>query len=248
VNTPAYRRLADTLRTAIQTGTYQPGDTLPKLTDLMAEHHVSKTTVAEAIGVLEREGLVSVARRRGTVVLAAPVRQRLTRARQVFRDEIGYYFDPTAQPWRPLETPTRWWGTAPAEIERTLGETDVLHRDRLMGDPATRRPTQLATSYLPGSIARGTVLEEADTGPGGIYDRLEEMGHGPLRWSEAVSARRATEEELARLKLAKGTPLLRIVRTTTSPAGLVLEINDTRMSADDFEIGYPLTRDESASV
>lgn len=246
MDTPAYQRLADDLRAAITRGDYQPGDTLPRLVDLATQYGLAKQTVSEAFRALEREGLVSVARRRGTIVLAAPVRERLTRARQVFRDEIGYYFDPTAQPWRPLEPPSRWWGSAPAEIERVLGETDVLHRDRLMGDPATRRPTQIATSYLPGSIARGTVLEEEDTGHGGIYDRLEEMGHGPLVWSEAVSARRATEAELSRLRLAKGTPLLRIVRTTVSRAGLVVEINDTRMSADDFEIGYELTRHESA--
>lgn len=246
MDTPAYQRLADDLRNAIARGDYQPGDTLPRLVDLAAQYGITRQTASEAFRALEREGLVSVARRRGTIVLAAPVRQRLTRARQVFRDEIGYYFDPTAQPWRPLEPPTRWWGAVPAEIERALGEADVLHRDRLMGDPTTGRPAQIATSYLPGSIARGTILEEADTGPGGIYDRLEEMGHGPLVWSEAVSARRATDEELARLKLAKGTPLLRIVRTTTSAAGLLLEINDTRMSADDFEIGYELTRHESA--
>ncbi|WP_331735735.1 hypothetical protein [Streptomyces sp. NBC_00057] len=44
----------------------------------------------------------------------------------------------------------------------------------------------------------------------------------------------------------KGVPLLRITRTTTGPDGTVLEINDTRMSADTFDIGYTLTRHPSA--
>lgn len=110
---PAYRRLADDLRTAITTGHYQPGDTLPKLSDLMAQYDISKTTVAEAIALLEAEGLVEAVRRRGTIVRARPTPRRLTRARHVYRDDRGYYFDPTAQPWVALETPTVSWAAHP---------------------------------------------------------------------------------------------------------------------------------------
>lgn len=251
MNTPAYQRLADDLRTAITNGTYQPGDTLPKLSDLMAQYGVSKTTVAEAINVLETEGLVEAIRRRGTVVRARPTPRRLTRARQVYRDDRGYYFDPTAQPWVALETPTASWGWAPADVAVLLGvdpAEDVLIRDRIMGDPDSRRPMQLATSYLPAAVARGTRLAEADTGPGGIYDLLEGMGHRPLAWEESVGARMPTPVEASRLGLAKGVPLLRIVRTATGPDGTVLEVNDARMSAEEFEIGYSISRHASAQL
>ena len=251
MDTPAYQRLADLLRTAIIQGDYQPGDTLPKLTDLMAEHGIAKQTASEAIAVLEAEGLVEAIRRRGTVVRARPTPRRLTRARQVFRDDRGYYFDPTAQPWVALEQPTVIWGRAPADVAALLGvdlAQDVLIRDRLMGDPTSRKPMQLATSYLPSTVARGTRLAEADTGPGGIYDLLEGMGHQPLAWGETVGARTPTPTEVTRLALAKGVPLLRIVRTATGPDGTVLEINDTRMSAEEFEIGYSIARNLSAEL
>jgi GntR family transcriptional regulator len=116
-----------------------------------------------------------------------------------------------------------------------------------MGDPQAGQPVQLATSYLPAALARGTVLAEADTGPGGIYDRLEEMGHGPLTWHEAVSARMPTPTEADLLDLPPGIPVLRIIRTTENPDGQVLEINDTRLNAEHFEIGYPITRDPGAT-
>jgi len=90
------------------------------------------------------------------------------------------------------------------------------------------------------------VLAERDTGPGGIYDRLEEMGHGPLRWSESVSARMPTPDEVDALSLPPGVPVLRIVRTTSSPGGRVLEVNDTRMSAEMYEIGYSIRRSPGA--
>ncbi|MGW6917588.1 UTRA domain-containing protein [Kitasatospora sp. NPDC054939] len=120
-------------------------------------------------------------------------------------------------------------------------------RDRLMGPADPREPAQLATSYLPAAVARGTRLAEKDTGTGGIYDRLElDLGHGPLAWYETIGSRMPTAGEADDLELPKGTPLLRIVRTSTSPAGVVVEINDTRMSAAKFEIGHPITRHPTA--
>ena len=46
--------------------------------------------------------------------------------------------------------------------------------------------------------------------------------------------------------LGPGVSLLRIVRLASGPAGRPLEVNDTRMSGDEFEISYPLSRDASA--
>ncbi|WP_405499626.1 GntR family transcriptional regulator [Streptomyces anulatus] len=252
MSSPAYRQMAAELRAAIEDGTYPAGGTLPKIIDLAQQYRVAKQTAREAVAQLEAEGLVDVTRRRGTVVRARPVRRRLTRGRQVLRDERGYYFDASAQPWTALEPPAITWAPAPRDIAALLGlpegeeQQDVLVRDRLMGDPTTRTPLQLATSYLPASLARGTRLAQKDTGPGGIYDLLEQMGHAPLSWDEAVSARMPTPSESDRLHLPKGVPLLRITRTTTGPDGTIVEINDTRMSADIFDIGYTLTRHPSA--
>ncbi|MFE0463994.1 GntR family transcriptional regulator [Kitasatospora sp. NPDC058965] len=251
MNAPAYRRVAAELRAAIERGDYPEGSVLPKLEEIAQSYSIAKQTAREAVAELEQEGLVEPVRRRGTVVRPAPVRQRLVRARQVFRDERGYYFDPAAQPWVALEPPAVSWGPAPRDIAPLLGVhpgEEVLIRDRLMGDPNTRRPTQLATSYLPAHLARGTRLAEADTGPGGIYDLLElQMGHGPLEWFEALGARMPSPREAERLALPRGVPLLRVVRTATNPAGTVLEVNDTRMSGEAFEFGYPITRHPSAA-
>lgn len=122
----------------------------------------------------------------------------------------------------------------------------MLIRDRVMGDPETGMALQLATSYLPADLARSTRLGDADTGPGGIYARLEEMGHAPLHWHEAITARMPDPSEANLLDLAPGIPVLRILRMTSSDTGQPLEVNDTRLDAERFEIGYPITRDPSA--
>ncbi|MET7474637.1 UTRA domain-containing protein [Streptomyces sp. NPDC005648] len=74
------------------------------------------------------------------------------------------------------------------------------------------------------------------------------MGHRPLTWDETISSRMPTPVEARRLHLAKGVPLLRIVRTAAGPDGTVVEVNDTRMSADDFEVGYAVTRHSAARL
>lgn len=96
---------------------------------------ISKQTAREAISELEGEGLVEVVRRRGTVVRPRPARRRITRSRQVHRDERGYSFDPSAQTWTALEPPTISWAAAPHDIAALLGvpiDEDVLVRNRLM--------------------------------------------------------------------------------------------------------------------
>lgn len=78
-----------------------------------------------------------------------------------------------------------------------------------------------------------------------IYDRLEET-RGALTWAEAVSSRAPSHAEAALLHLPPGVPLLRILRTTSDPTGKVVEVNDTRMIAELFEIAYSIRRHSSA--
>lgn len=245
-----WQGVADTLREAIANGDYLPGTTIPKETELMAAHGVGRETVRRAVIQLTAEGLLVPVRRRGTVVRDRPLRTQITRTRLVYRDELGYYFDHAAQGWRALQPPTVTRGPVPFDIAAQLGLTpgaEVIIRDRLMGDPATGRPTQLATSYIPADLAGELpVLAARDTGHGGIYDRMEEAGLGPIQWTESISTRPPTMTEARNLGTTAGVALLRIIRLATSPAGRALEVNDTRMNGDEFEISYPVRRHPSA--
>ncbi len=242
--------VAASLREAITRGDYPPGTVIPKETELMARHQVGRETVRRAVAQLTAEGILEPVRRRGTVVRTRPDRRRITRSRLVYRDDIGYYFDQAAQPWRALRPPAITSGPVPHDIAALLGLApgeDVIIRDRLMGDPDTTQPTQLATSYIPAALAAGLpVLAAADTGHGGIYDRMEDAGHGPIQWTEAITARPPAPAEARLLRLPRGVPLLRIVRLAASPDGRPLEVNDTRMNAEEWEISYPIHRHTSA--
>ncbi len=245
-----WQDIAAALRDAITRGDYPPGTTIPKETELMTAHGAGRETVRRAVIQLTAEGLVEPVRRRGTVVRVRPARKPVTRSRLVYRDERGYYFDLAAQGWYPLQPPSVSRGPVPFDVAAQLGVApgdEAVIRDRIMGDPETGRPAQLATSYIPAGLAAELpVLAARDTGPGGIYDRMEEAGLGPIHWAEAITARPPSPIEASRLGLAPGAALLRIVRVASSPAGRPLEVNDTRMSGDGFEVSYPLSRDASA--
>jgi DNA-binding GntR family transcriptional regulator len=247
-----WQDIATTLREEIVRGVYPPDSTIPKETALMARHRVGRETIRRAIAQLVAEGLVEPVRRRGTVVRNRPARRRITRSRQVYRDEIGYFFDHTAQGWRPLQTPTVSRGPVPYDVASLLGVepgAEVTIRDRVMGDPDTQQVKQLATSYIPVEIVtQFPILGQANTGPGGIYDRLEEGGQGPIEWREAISARMPTPTEARLMRLPAGVPVLRIVRLATSPSGRPLEVNETRLNAEEWEVGYPIAREVSAQA
>lgn len=69
---PAYQRVADDLRHAIATGTYQPGDQLPTLAELTTRYGIAVMTARDAIRQLVADGLVVSRQGKGAYVLRQP--------------------------------------------------------------------------------------------------------------------------------------------------------------------------------
>lgn len=242
------------LRERITSGDLRPGDTLPTVVAAQDLWGVRRVEVQAAYKALAQEGLVRGIPRRGTVVLG-PALHRVERRRAVFRDQLGYYFDPTGQNLRLIGKPTVDRAPATPDIAHRLSVavgTEIVVRDRVLGTPGTKsqraRGLQIATSYLPGwLLADVPIVGEPVTGPGGIYDRIEEKFGRPLRWEEAQGAVLASRDDALRLAgVNAGSALIRIVRTTYLPDGRPVEVNDTRMDGARYETVIELERDESA--
>ena len=69
--TPAYIQVAEDIRSQIRSGTLEPGDQLPSMTDLRQQYGVSNTVVRDALNELRRDGLVVGQRGKGVFVRAA---------------------------------------------------------------------------------------------------------------------------------------------------------------------------------
>lgn len=65
---PLYIQIASALRRQIETGQWQPGQQIATLEELEAEYKVARVTVRQAVGVLQKEGLLHRQQGRGTFV------------------------------------------------------------------------------------------------------------------------------------------------------------------------------------
>lgn len=65
---PIYAQIMDQIRALVRRGALGPDSPLPSVRQLAADLEINPNTVARAYGLLEREGLVKTARRRGTLI------------------------------------------------------------------------------------------------------------------------------------------------------------------------------------
>ncbi len=239
-----YRQIADQLRGAIDRGELKPGDRLPSEAELMRHYDVARMTARQAIQELRSEGRVVAEQGRGVFVrLPAPVR-RLASDRFARRHREAGKAAFLAEAEKAGVAPqvdeiqiSR--GPAPQNVRERLkladGEEVITRSRRYLADAA---PIETATSYIPADLAEGTRIVEHDTGPGGIYARLEEAGHELGRFTEEVSARMPTADERRRLRLSGGTPVLTVLRTAYDTTGRPVEVCDTVKAAPAYILEY----------
>lgn len=242
-DTPAFKQIAAGLRAAIGSGRIGPGEKVPSESQLMEHFGVARMTVRQALGDLRDEGLVVAEHGRGVFVRQRPVVRRVASDRfaRRHRDAGQAAFIAEAEGvGAPSVDELEVGSELPAQDVREhldLGARGrvVARRRRYLMDG---RPVELAVSYVPLAIAKGTQIEEPDSGPGGIYARIEEAGHVLAEFSEEVAARMPTPEERRRLRLPAGTPVLTVRRIAFDSNGIPVELTDTVKAAPSYVLEY----------
>ena len=241
-----YKQIADHLRAAIGRSALSEGEQLPSEAQLMEHYGVARMTIRNALRVLQDEGLVTAEHGRGVYVRARPPVRRLASDRFAQRhgkEGMAAFTVEAAQvgatPEVDMLTVTE--GHPPAEIADRLGMADdaevVVRSRRYLLDG---RPMETAVSYIPADLAKGTPIADPNPGPGGIYARLEEQGRTLARFTEDVTARMPTPEETKVLGLRTGVPVFRLIRTAYDLDGRAVEVCDTVMAADAYQLSYEL--------
>ncbi|MFJ3594574.1 GntR family transcriptional regulator [Streptomyces sp. NPDC090231] len=238
---PKYKRIADDLRAAIERGEYVPGDRLPGEHALSAEYGVAVMTVRQALSVLKSEGLAESRKGAGVFVQSfKPIRrrgiQRLSRERWGSGKTIW-----SADEDRPLTIDqARVEEVAPpAHVAEVLGleagATACLRARRFVLDG---RPVMLASSYLPYTLVEGSAITRADTGPGGTYARLADLGRAPVHFREEIRSRMSNSAEADQLELPGHRPVLLLVRTAFDVEGVAVEVNEMTMDSTAYVLDY----------
>ncbi|WFB07793.1 GntR family transcriptional regulator [Streptomyces sp. LX-29] len=239
-----FRQIADQLREAIDKGRFREGDKLPSETELVEHFGVSRMTVRNALSLLQQEGLAVSEHGKGVFVRPRPPVRRLASDRfaRRHRDQgkSAFTVEAEAAGGHPEVDSLEVKEERPSQdIAARLGSPRkvLARRRRYLLDG---RPVEFATSYLPLDLARNTPIAQPNPGPGGIYARLEEMGHRLDHFDEEIRARMPSPQEVRTLQLASGVPVIHLIRTAFDAEGRAVEVCDTVMAADAYVLAYQL--------
>jgi GntR family transcriptional regulator len=221
---PKYQQIADRLRAQIGSGALEPGQRLPSEPDLAAEHDASRNTVRLAIAVLINQGLVVSRQGLGTFVLEPT---------KPFTALLSRIHAPPSEQHTSLALPVVSPAADDSEMVRLIVETgsaspSVAEKlDLAAGDPVVIRrsqyfigdvPWQLINSYYPNDLAKGTALEQASEIESGSIGLLSDLGYPQQGFVDEIGARMPNAREFDFFKLASGTPVIVVTRTSYSTA------------------------------
>jgi GntR family transcriptional regulator len=235
---PMWQQVADHVRAQILDGTYAPGQPLPSEEALAAEFGVSRPTIREGIKTLVAEGLVEVARPRGTIVRDPYGRPTRTErhAGSSMRDDDG---------WADVGSPNFYRANASADQAEMLGipaGEPLLVRAVIEESDGLRRLSRLC---VPFSVAEHT--EWADDPrlprPSEFYRHFD-ADHA-LMWAEYIRARMPIGDEITDLRMSPGVAILvvfKVCRIGKGPANPpeAISLEEVRHRADQIELEFPM--------
>ncbi|MFE6305202.1 GntR family transcriptional regulator [Nocardiopsis sp. NPDC057823] len=232
---PKWRELADRLADRIRNGDYGLDGQLPHIRELVERGEGSKATVHAAYKALEAEGLVTSSRGHGTRVRPQlPLKrigvERYDKAKWRDGDQVAFIADRVASDRayrRDEQTQTVDRVEASSTVAKALGVpvgSEVYARARLVKEG--QQPTHTLTSYYRPEHVEGTRLVDPTPGPagrGGGFRVLYEAGYEIDHMREELFARVPTQDEVKKLLLPPGEPVMELHRTTFTADGTIVE-------------------------
>jgi len=234
--TTLYARIREELRERILSGAWQPNDPVPSERELMAQYSVSRITVRQALGELQKESLIFKLAGKGAYVAQTRPFQELGRL-QGFAE---------AMEARGHEAFNRVLA-----VEHIVASALVASRLGLAaGAPVTeikrvrhldRQPVSLDVTWVPRAL--GERLAREDLATRDVFLILENDCATPLGHADLVIDAGLADESLgAQLGITAGAPVLRIERLTHDAAGRPVDYEHLYCRADNFQYRLRIER------
>jgi GntR family transcriptional regulator len=227
---PRYHRIAESLRAEIRGGTLAPGTRLANQRALARRYGVTLMTLRQALGVLERDRLITRRHGLGTFVAVPSIDYDILQLRRFAGDLSA----------KGEHVTTRVLGTRFARADRraatALGLDPgprllVVERLRVVGG----RPVSLQRSFFPPGI--GEEVARADLALTPLHEVLEfKLGVVIDRASETVSAVRLGHREARKLGCRAGAPAFESERVSCDRAGRAIVFDRVFIPGDRFRI------------
>lgn len=234
---PLYSQLVSIIKRNISAGTLQAGALLPSEAELCRTFDISRSTVRQAIGALEAEGLVIRKQGRGTFV-AEPKMRRRTENVYSFTSEIS------SMGMMPSSTILEFDVIDPSPdivsvLELGGHKTQVYRFTRIRN--VNGEPLILETSFYPVYIYPKLTRELLETHS--FYSLLYEEGIVPFSAVDSYEAVPMGRSEAELLKCKPGACAFSVQRRTRTEAGVVYEFTQSLIRADRVKLDIFLHKD-----
>lgn len=235
-STPLYIRIRDELRARILDGSHPPRSQMPSESELQERFGVSRITVRQALGHLEREGLIFKKHGKGSFVSQPKAFQNVT--------SLEGFAEAMSRMGHEIVNRVVSFDIVPATVavaqRLEIGEGEPvteIHRVRLLN----RAPVSYEITYLPEPIGRQ--LQRADLVTRDIFLILENDCALPLGAADLAIDAVLADKALARaLETTEGAPLLRIERLTHDSAGRPIDFEYLYFRGDTFQYRLRIDR------
>ena len=237
--TPRYMQVAGELREAVLAGKFDADHPFPTETELCHRYEVSRFTVREALRRLQHDGLIARRRGSGTVVQPASAHGGALHHPLSDTGDFLQYAQDTHIAFTPSGS-----GPLPSALSghiavkaagKTAGKaggewTSFRGVRKHDGQP---RPVAVTEAFFPESLADAVAL--LDLTKGNLFAQLEQLaGITVSKVTQTLHAITADTRIADDLKIAKGDPVLRIVRCYWNASGDIFEIAVSLHPGDDF--------------
>ncbi len=235
---PLYAQIIESFSDAIRKGALQSGDRLPPQSDLADFLGVSLAPVKQALGELEKQGIIARRQGLGTFVRdITPVREeriQYSRIPWFHREMEERGLKPSAEILR-LDA-VRGGEDREARDELKVADEDdvfVLKRVRLANDT----PLAIQTAYFSARLVPGLADRKIGRADSITEILREDYGLSIASAQQRITADSATEEDTRFLHVTEGSPLLLIERTSYLDDGRPLEfLRDRRHPSWTFTV------------
>ena len=227
---PRYHQIAHDLRERIAAGDPGPGEQLDPQRGLAREFGVTLMTLRQALGLLERDGLIVRRHGLGTFVASAPVDYDILHLQTLAGDLSAKGAHVSTRFLRAHFTLADRWAAEELELCRGA-RAFVLERLRLVGG----RPMSFQASYLPASV--GEEVTKIDLALVPLRQALLfKLGIEITAARETVAAVRLESRAARELGCRLGIPAFRSDRVSVGPGGRPVVYDRVYIPGDRFRI------------
>jgi GntR family transcriptional regulator len=226
-----YKRILEDLKQRIVSDEYRLGSLLPTEQKLQEAYSTSRTTIRNAIKILETEGLVSRQQGRGTILISRPTTQRLnnissfseTLREKGLRAETGLL---TVRMGKPNPLAAKRLEVPEDRLIYTIQRTKLVD-GKVIGFLNNR----ILSDIVPDLDTHTEYLREH-----GLYETLESIyGLELLSAIETISVHMSSHFENDVFEVNEPIPLFHIERITKLKDGRIFEYVTTHVRTEYFE-------------